>query len=146
MAMNRQGAGLTIVRICIGLFLIFEGLGKIRWFVDSSILARQLNGWLHDAGAGSLSHRYLEAIAFPLTGVLARLLLVGEPACGVSPLLGLWSSVFAALAFFMVLNFHVASGALFTYNFLTNGYGWPVIGSTLGLALGGIRLPWSLRS
>jgi len=28
---------------------------------------------------------------------------------------------------------------------LTNGYGLPVIGSTLGLAVGGVRLPWSVR-
>jgi hypothetical protein len=41
----------------------------------------------------------------------------------------------------MVLNIHVASGALFTYGFLTNGYGLPVLGSTLGLAVGGGRLP-----
>jgi hypothetical protein len=45
----------------------------------------------------------------------------------------------------MVLNIHVASGALFKYAFLTNGYGLPVLGPTLGLAIGGIRLPFSLR-
>ena len=54
-------------------------------------------------------------------------------------------SVFAFLAFFMALNFHVASGLIFQYGFLTNGYGLPVLGSTLGLAIGGVRLPWSVR-
>jgi len=44
-----------------------------------------------------------------------------------------------------VMNIHVASGMLFKFAFLTNGYGLPVVGSTLGLALGGIRLPLSLR-
>jgi hypothetical protein len=39
----------------------------------------------------------------------------------------------------MALNFHVASGALFQYSFLTNGYGLPVLGSTLALALAGSR-------
>jgi hypothetical protein len=45
----------------------------------------------------------------------------------------------------MVLNFHVASGALFQYRFLTNGFGLPVLGGLLALAVGGVRLPWSVR-
>jgi hypothetical protein len=45
----------------------------------------------------------------------------------------------------MVLNIHIASGAIFTYSFLTNGYGLPVLGATLALAIGGVRLRWSLR-
>ena len=49
------------------------------------------------------------------------------------------------IAFFMVLNFAVASGIIFAYAYLTNGYGLPVLGSTLGLAIGGARLPWSVR-
>jgi hypothetical protein len=37
----------------------------------------------------------------------------------------------------MALNFQIASGALFKYSFLTSGYGLPVLGSTLALALAG---------
>ena len=77
--------------------------------------------------------------------VFARLVPLGEMAAGVALILGVWTSLAAFLAFVMVMNIHVASGALFTYAFLTNGYGLPVVGSTLGLAIGGIRLPWSLR-
>ena len=47
----------------IGIFFIFEGLGKIRWFTDPSILAGQLNGWLHAVPSGSLSQIYLQRIA-----------------------------------------------------------------------------------
>jgi hypothetical protein len=43
------------------------------------------------------------------------------------------------VAFFMALNFQFASGALFRYSFLTSGYGLPVLGSTLALALSGLR-------
>ena len=46
----------------------------------------------------------------------------------------------------MALNFQIASGAVFKYSFLTSGYGFPVLGSTLGLTVGGVRLPWSLRA
>jgi len=46
----------------------------------------------------------------------------------------------------MLVNFYIASGAILTYGFLTNPYGLPVLGGTLALAIGGVRLPWSLRS
>ena len=46
----------------------------------------------------------------------------------------------------MVLNFHVASGALFRTDFVTNGYGLPVLGGLLALAIGAGRLPWSLKN
>jgi len=45
MAIDRQGTGLAILRICIGVFFLFEGLGKIRWLTDTSQLAGQLAAW-----------------------------------------------------------------------------------------------------
>jgi hypothetical protein len=45
----------------------------------------------------------------------------------------------------MAANYQVASGAMFRLSFLTSGYGLPVIGSTLGLAIGGVRLPLSVK-
>jgi hypothetical protein len=44
----------------------------------------------------------------------------------------------------MVLNFHFASDVLLHYSYLTNGYGLPVIGGLLALAIGGRRLPFSV--
>jgi len=131
--MHRQAVGITILRICIGVFFIFEGLGKLRWFTDPSILHGQLSGWLAAVPAGSLSHAYLQRFAVPGTAVFARLVPLGELTSGAALLFGAWPRVFAFVAFFMALNFHVASGALFTYGFLTNGYGLPVLGSTLAL-------------
>ena len=97
-------------------------------------------------GGGRLDESLvLEHVAIPGTAVFARLVPLGELAAGVALIVGLWTPLAALLAFVMVLNIHVASGALFGYAFLTNGYGLPVLGSTLGLALGGIRLPLSLR-
>ena len=145
MAIDRQGTGLTIVRIALGVFFLFEGLNKYRWLLDSSILAGRFSHWLADAAAGSASRWYLEHVAIPGTAVFARLVPLGEIAAGVALITGVWTSVAAFLAFVMVLNIHVASGALFTYAMLTNGYGLPVLGSTLGLAFGGVRLPLSLR-
>ena len=145
MAIDRQGLGLAILRICIGIFFIFEGLGKIRWLADPSILAGQLDGWLHAVPPGSLVQLYLQRFAIPGVAIFARLVPLGEMTSGAAMVLGFWTPLFAFVAFFMALNFQFASGALFQYSFLTSGYGLPVLGSTLGLVLGGVRLPWSIR-
>ena len=143
--MNRQGAGLTVIRILIGVFFIFEAIGKAGWLLDAGILAGRLTGWLTDAPPGSASRWSLEHVAMHGIGVFARLVPLGELAAGLALIAGVWTRTAALLAFLMVLNFHVASGAIFKYSFLTNGYGLPVLAATLGLAIGGTRLPFSLR-
>ena len=145
MAIDRQGTGLTLLRIFIGIFFIFEGLGKIRWFVNTSQLAGMFSSWSLAAAPGSVSHWYLEHIALPGLPVFARLVPLGEISSGLALVLGFWTPFFAFVAFFMALNFQIASGAVFKYSFLTSGYGLPVLGATLALAIGGVRLPWSIR-
>ncbi len=146
MAIDRQGTGLALLRVCIGIFFIFEGIGKIRWFTDTSLLAGQLAGWSQAAPAGSWSHLYLERVAMPYSTTFARLVPLGEITSGAAMVAGFWTPFFALVAFVMALNFQFASGALFQYSILTSGYGPPVLGSTLALAVGGVRLPWSIRS
>jgi uncharacterized membrane protein YphA (DoxX/SURF4 family) len=146
MAIDRHGTGLAALRILIGVFFLFQGIGKLPWFADSSLLTRQLDGWLRALPPESISAHYLTRFAIPHTAVFARLVPIGELSSGLAMLFGFWTSLFAFIAFCMVLNFHIASGAIFTYSFLTNGYGLPVLGATLALALGGVRLPWSIRS
>jgi len=145
MAIDRQGTGLAITRVCIGVFFLAEGLSKYRWFTDSSILAGMLTGWAQNAAPGSASARYLEHFALPGVVYFARLVPIGEITCGLAMLLGFGTNMFAFVAFLMALNFQLASGALMKTSFLTSGYGLPVLGSTLGLAVGGIRLPWSVK-
>jgi len=136
MAIDRQRAAFAILRACIGVFFVFEGLGKIRWFTDPTILAGQLNDWLRAVPPGSASHVYLQRLAIPGVAYFARLVPLGEMTCGVAMALGVWPRAFALIAFSMALNFHVASGTLFKLAFLTNGYGLPVLGSTLAIAFG----------
>jgi uncharacterized membrane protein YphA (DoxX/SURF4 family) len=145
MAFDRQGTGLALLRICIGVFFVFEGLGKIRWLANSSLLAGLLSAWSRAAAPGSIASWYLNRIAWPGLPVFARLVPVGEISSGLALIAGLWTPFAAFVAFFMALNFQIASGALFQYAFLTSGYGLPVLGSTLALTLGGTRLPWSVR-
>jgi uncharacterized membrane protein YphA (DoxX/SURF4 family) len=142
-AANREGTGLTIIRIALGVFLLFEGIGKMTWLLDPSPMTAQVTGWLPSAWPAN--RWYIQTVALPWAPVLARLVMLGETACGIALICGVWTRLAAALGFLMVLNFHFASGALFQYRFLTNGYGLPVLGSLLGVAIGGGRLPFSLR-
>jgi len=146
MAIDRQGTGLATLRISIGVFFIFEAVGKFRWFVDTSVLAGQLASWSHTAAPGSIAAWYLARIAMPGVAIFARLVPIGELCSGLALVLGFWTPFFAFVAFFMAMNFQVASGAVFHYSFLSSGYGLPVLGATLALTLGGVRLPWSIRS
>jgi len=145
MAIDRQGTGLTILRIALGVFFLFEGIGKIRWLTSSSLLSAQLGSWLNASPAGSWSHLYLQRLAIPNVAIFARLVPLGELSCGLAMIAGFWTPVFAFIAFLMALTFQFAGGVLFKYSFLTSGYGLPVLGSTLALAVGGIRLPLSIR-
>ena len=145
MAVDRRGAGLTVLRLCMGVFFLFEGLAKLRWLTNPAILGGQLNEWAASAPAHSWSGRYLAAVALPHVSLFARPVPLGELACGAAMVLGLWTPLFAFVAFLMALNFEFASGALFKYAWLTNPYGPPVLGATLALAVGGARLPWSMR-
>jgi uncharacterized membrane protein YphA (DoxX/SURF4 family) len=62
---------------------------------------------------------------------------LGEFAAGLAFLGGVSTRLAAVLALLMVINFHVASGAIARYQFLTNGYAFPVMGGLLALAIGG---------
>jgi uncharacterized membrane protein YphA (DoxX/SURF4 family) len=143
MAIDTKGYGLVVLRVCIGVFFLFAGLGKIAWFTDPTILAGMFTKW--GDGALPASAWYLQKVAVPYVPVFARLVPLGEIVCGLAMIGGFWTRIFAGVAFFMAMNFHVAGGTVFHYAFLTNAYGLPVIGATLGLALAGGKLPWSIR-
>ncbi|PYQ81693.1 MAG: hypothetical protein DMG01_03430 [Acidobacteria bacterium] len=81
MAIDRTRAGITILRVCLGVFFVFEGIGKLRWLADSSVLSAQLASWAQ-APTGSISHWYLNRIAQPGVFYLARLVPLGELVSG----------------------------------------------------------------
>jgi uncharacterized membrane protein YphA (DoxX/SURF4 family) len=137
-------AGLRVLSLCLGVFLVFEGLGKLAWLSDSGPLSGTLDGWL--GSATPTSRWYLETFAIPGVPMFARLVPIAEMLGGAALILGIWPRLAAAAAFLMVLNFHVASGAIFQHRFLTNGFGLPVLGGLLALAIGGARLPWTWKS
>ena len=80
----------------------------------------------------------------PGAPAFARLVPLGELAAGAALFLGFRVRIAATVALLMVINFHIASGVMFHYPYLTNGYGLPVIGGLLALAIGGRQLPFSV--
>ena len=146
MAFDRQGTAWVVLRTCLGVFFIFQAIGKLGWFMDSSILNGQFDVWMQNAARGSISQAYLQRIAVPGVAVFARLVPFGEFICGAALVVGFMTPLFAFVAFLMVLNYQIASGAIFQLSFLASRSGLPVLASTLALAIGGARLPWSIRS
>jgi uncharacterized membrane protein YphA (DoxX/SURF4 family) len=145
MAIDRQGTGLALLRILLGVFFLFQGLNNLPWVLNPSLLSQQLAAWEHSVRPGSFSAQYLERAAMPFAGVLARLVPLGQITVGLAMMAGFWTPLFAFIALVMLVNFYIASGAIFTYGFLASPYGLPVLGGTLALAIGGVRLPWSIR-
>ena len=136
---NFSMAGLRALSFVIGSFLLLMGVDKVEWLTDSEFLVYELNQWLGQAPP--TSRWYLETVAIPGAQLFAPLVVLGELVTGASLMFGYRVRLAATMALLMVLNFHFAMGVIFTFAYLTNGFGPPVIGSLLALAIGGGRLP-----
>lgn len=143
MAASPQARGLRVLSVLLGVFFLFEGIGKLGWFADTTPLTNQLQGYLENANRWNRA--YLESVCLPYAPLFGRLVPLGELGTGVALLVGFMPRYVAAAALLMVLNFHFAGGLLFQYSLLTNGYALPVYGGLLALILGGIGLPASLK-
>jgi uncharacterized membrane protein YphA (DoxX/SURF4 family) len=136
------GVGLMLVRITVGIFLFFQGFNKISWLIDSGPLSAQLAQWFEQGPPAS--RWYVERL-LPGAPIFARLVPLGEIMAGLALTVGFWTRLAAGLAFLMVLNFQIAGGAFYRFSYLSDSTGLPVLGALLGLAIGGARLPLSLR-
>jgi thiosulfate dehydrogenase (quinone) large subunit len=138
-----QAWGLTALRFCLGTFFLFEAISKIGWFASSAVLRSRLTEWVETVPA--ISRAYITNVCLPGAEVFARVVPLGEFSVATALLLGGYTRLAAAVGLLMVLNFHFASGIIFTYGYLTNGYGLPVLGGLLALAIGGMSLPLSVK-
>jgi len=119
----------------LGIFFLFEGLEKIAWLANPSLLVTDsLQNW---AKTGvPISRWYVETICIPGAPVFARLVFLGEVATGFALITGYWTRIAASVAFLMVLNIHFAHSTIFRFGFLSQGDGLPVLGGLLALAIG----------
>lgn len=140
--LGSPAGALRILSVALGVFLIFMALDKIEWLSDSTMLTRRLQEWR--GMVRPLARWYLDTIAIPGAPIFARVVVLAELASGTALILGVKIRLAAALAFLMVLNFHLASDLVFRYSYLINAYGLPILGGLLALAVGGTRLPFSV--
>jgi uncharacterized membrane protein YphA (DoxX/SURF4 family) len=137
------GIGMRVLSVVMGVFLLFMGIDKLEWFTDGgAFLSRRLDEWA--AAVPPASRWFLETLAIPGIPVFSKLVPLGELLTGAALIAGVRVRIAASVALLMVLTFHVASGVMFRYDYLINGYGPPVIGGLLALAIGGGALPLSL--
>lgn len=127
-------AALTVLRICLGVFLTAKGLDKLSFLLDSSSLTDRLIRWSQDRESLALSRWYAEAL-IPAAPLFARLVLLGELGGGLALIAGYRTPVVAALCALMIVNFHLATGSLPTAEFLTDGGGFFVVATLVVVAL-----------
>lgn len=135
--------GLRLLGVMLGIFFIGMSSSKIAWLTDSSILLNKFQ-MIFLPKAPPIVRWYLETICIPGTPLFARLVPLGELATGLALILGFWTRMAAIAALLMVLNFHFASSAFWSVDFLRDGTGLPVLGGLLAIAINGSRLPFSV--
>lgn len=140
---KRQAWGLVGLRLCLGVFFLFQAISKIGWYASSAVLQSRFDEWVQYVPP--LSRVYLQTVCMPGVELWSRVVPTAEFAVAAALILGGFTRLAALLALLMVLNFHFASGVMLQYSYLTNGYGLPVLGGLIALALGGSGLPLSIR-
>jgi uncharacterized membrane protein YphA (DoxX/SURF4 family) len=130
------GLPLIVLRVSLGAFMIAKALDKLAWFTDVNILATKLNAFLAKATPGN---RWWVTLLIPGVAIFSRLVPVGEFAAGVALVAGRYTRLASILSFLMILNFHLATGALLRSDFPSDGQAFPVLGGLLAVALAGDR-------
>jgi uncharacterized membrane protein YphA (DoxX/SURF4 family) len=137
--------GIRLLAMMLGVFFIAMSSSKIAWFTDSSILLNKLQT-IFLPKAPPIVRWYVETVCIPGAPLFARLVPLAEMATGLALILGFWTRMAAIVALLMVLNFHFATSAFWSIDFLRDGTGLPVLGGLLAIAINGSRLPFSLSS
>ena len=134
--------GLRILAVMLGVFLISTSFTMIAWITDSGILLQKFQALLQNAPPSV--RWYLETVCIPGAPIFARLVPVGEFCAGLALIVGFWTRMAAIAALLMVLNYHFATSAFWSFDFLRDGTGLPVLGGLLAIAISGSRLPFSV--
>jgi len=136
--------GVRLLAIAIGIFFLGMFSSKLAWFADSGILLQKLQN-IFLPKAPPIVRWYLETVCIPGTPLFARLVPLGELSAGLALIFGFWPRMVATVAFLMVLNFHFATSAFWSIDFLRDAQGFPLLGGLLAIAISGKRLPFSVR-
>jgi len=131
-----QRVALVLLRLCIGVFIVFFGVEKASWLFNAAPITSQLSAWM--AGATPISRWYLERL-LPGAPVFARIVPIGSVLAGLALTLGLWTRMAAAVALVIVLSLQLGAGSMFRYAYLMDASGLPLVGGLVALMIGGGR-------
>ena len=124
-----------ILRFAVAILFIHLGYTKVNngWLSNSEPLKNSLSRF--EQNAPPASKWYLEKIAKPGVQVWSKLICLGELALGISLLVGFLLRLSTFLGSFMVINFHVANGTLFSLSFFGSPWAILIIASLVVLNL-----------
>jgi uncharacterized membrane protein YphA (DoxX/SURF4 family) len=129
-------AALRLLRVLLGVFMLFFGLDKASWLLDATPLTTQLSSWLLDAPPPS--RWYLERI-IPGAPVFARVVPLGAILGGLALVAGFWTRMAALLSLVVIVSLQLGAGSMFRYAYLSDASGLPLLGALLALLIGGDR-------
>jgi uncharacterized membrane protein YphA (DoxX/SURF4 family) len=141
-AIRSTAIALRVLALGLGVFFIAMSVNKIAWLTNADLLSDRFVRWAPAASPGV--RWYLDIIALPLAPVLARAIPISEFCIGLSFVVGLWMRPAALLALFLVLNFHFGTSALYTWEFLRDATGPPVLAALIALLIGARSLPLTI--
>ena len=107
---------LALLRIATGIALLGPGLTKLAWLAKPALDVK-LQAWIA-AQHNVVVLKYLNFM-LPHASVLARVVVAGELILGAMLILGFLTPLAAALGFLMIANYHFASGAMLSLDYLT---------------------------
>jgi len=129
-----QRVALALLRVCLGVFMLFFGFERASWLLDATPLSNQLASWLVDSAP--LSRWYLERL-IPGAPVFARLVPLGAMIGGLALTLGFWTRIAAAISLIVVLSLQLGAGSMLRFTYLMDASGLPLVGGLLALVIGG---------
>lgn len=126
---------ILLLRLAVGGLFFSLGLSKYHegWLTNPEPLRESLMNYHQHAAGPQLT--YLNYVAIPYAALWAKLMTIGELGVAVSLLLGLLVRLSSFAAIFMVLNFHAATGNLFSLNFFGSPWAAVLVAGLLLLML-----------
>ncbi len=115
--MKPSNIQILVLRLALAGLFLHLGMDKVHegWLTNPQQLTTSLSIFQQRATGYHLE--YLNRVAIPYEALWSRLIAVGECAAGISLLIGLLVRFSSAIGIFMVLNFHAATGTLFSLSF-----------------------------
>ena len=111
---------IAFFRIVVGVFFIAQALNKLDWYSSSEFLRTSLDRYA--LNANPVSAWYQHHVAYPGVEAWSRSIPTGEMLIGIALIAGLLTRATLIITIALVVNFHLATGNLFTTAFFSNPY------------------------